>query len=234
MRDVIAAHAGPDAVQTIDSVLPAKRRYYTLAGKALPMLEDTRDVYRFIRLDHLLKFHLSPLPIVPDNYAVLATQIENGAVNGTNLEAKRFGRTDHPIWCTLSGDPAWRASADRARDRFGLKHIDTGFLVEMVYPAGLLRSVGVQLLPPTILDSWANGASNRIFAKRRGSGGPDWGYTVDLNGGGGCGRGSTEAVHADFLIPAGQGHRIGMRVHGPIVNSAPSANFGSLLLNTAI
>lgn len=234
LREVIATHLGPDACQTIDMVLPRKRSYYTLAGKALPALDDERQVYRFMRLDHLLKYNLSPLPIVPSSYPLLAMQINTGAITGVNLEAKRFGRTNYPIWCTLSDEATWRASADRARDRFGLKHIDTGFLVEMAYTVGLLKSVSMQLLPPTVLDSWANGASNWIFAKRRGSGGPDWGYTVDLDGGGGCGRGSTEAVHADFLIPAGQGHRIGMRVHGPIVNSAPPVNFGSLLLNTAV
>jgi hypothetical protein len=234
LRDVIATHAGLDACQTIDAVLPPKRSYYTLAGKTLPALDDARQVYRFMRLDNFLKFNLSPMPIGSLTYPMLAEQINTGVITGTNLEAKRFGQTDYPIWCTLSNDPKWRASADRARDRFGLKHIDTGFLVEMAYTAGMLRNASVQLLAPTVLDSWAKGASNWFFAKKRGSGGPEWGYTVDLDGGGGCGRGSTEAVHADFMIPAGQGHRIGLMARGPIANSAPSVNFGSLLVNPAV
>jgi len=187
-----------------------------------------------MRLDHFLKHMLLPLPIVPSNYGALAAEISAGRITGGNLASKQFGRADYPIWCTLSQPPLWRTTADRARDRFGLKHIDAGHLLEMEYPVGLLKSEGVSLKPPTVLDSWANGAANWIFAKRRGSGGPDWGYTVDIDGGGACGRGSTEAVHTTFLVPAGQGWKISLRVYGPVASSAPAINFGKLLSNVAI
>jgi hypothetical protein len=235
LNDVIAKHAGLDACKTIDNVLGSNRSHYALPGKALPALDDTRRLYRFMRLDQLANFNLKSSPIaLTSNYESLANNINSGKVSGANLDGTQLGQSGYPSWCTLSGNPAWRASADRARDRIGLKHIDDGFLVELDYPAGMLRNVGAPLQAPTVLDSWAKGASNWIFAKRRGSGGPDWGNTVDLDGGGACGKGSTEAVHASFVVPAGQGYMIGLTAHGPIENSAPSVNFRKLLLNPAV
>ena len=225
-------HLDSDACDTSrDTVLSRRRSYFALSGNSLPAVDDTRNLYRFMRLDHFLKYMLAPLPILAANYQTLASQISGGAVTGANLDTKWFGLPDYPIWCTLSWYPPWRATADRARDRFGLKHIDTGFLVEMTYPASLLKAKPVTLKPPTVLDSWASGALNWIFAKKRGVGGPDWGYTVDMNGGFGCGRGSTEAVHVDFQVPSNQGWQIGLTVHGPIGNSAPSVDYGRLLVN---
>ncbi len=234
LLDVSAAPASPDSCQTIDTVLQGKLSYYALAGKPLAKLTDPTFVYRFMRLDHFLKYMLPALPIVSIGYGTLAEQVNNGVVTGANLDSKPFGRTGYPIWCTLSGSPNWRTSADRSRDRFGLKHIDSGHLVEMRYPIGLLSSVFVPLKAPTVLDSWAAGASNWIFAKKRGSGGPEWGYTVDLDGGGACGRGSTEAVHASFTVPAGQGWTIDLRAHGPIAASAPAVSYRALLVNPTI
>jgi len=233
LLDVAATHNGPDACDTIDIVLGRRRSYFTLAGHAVSGLETTRNVFRFMRLDHVLKYMLSPLPITPGDYGALANAINTGVIWGTHLDAKPFGRQDYPTWCTLSDNPAWRVGADRARDRFGLKHIDNGHLVEIGYPVGLLQDNSIALKPPTILDSWAGGASNWIFAKRRGLGGPDFGYTVDMDRGT-FGRGSTELVHGYFQVPPGAGSRIGLRVHGPLTQSSPAANFGSLLLNPAI
>jgi hypothetical protein len=73
------------------------------------------------------------------DYTALANAINTGVVWGAHLDSKSFGRPDYPTWCTLSDNPAWRANADRARDRFGLKHIDSGYLVEIDYPVGLLQ-----------------------------------------------------------------------------------------------
>jgi hypothetical protein len=234
LLDVAASHSGPDACQTIDTVLGRKRSYFSLSGLPLPMIDDSRKLYRFMRLDHFLKYMLAPLPIVPSSYPTLAHQINSGLITGANLDTKQFGRADYPIWCTLSWFAPWRATADRARDRFGLKHIDTGHLVEMEYPASLLKAKPVSLKPPTVLDSWATGATNWIFAKKRGMAGPDWGYTVDMDGGGACGKGSTEAVHGDFQVPSGQGWSINLSVHGPLGASAPAIDYGKLLINPAI
>ena len=236
LLDIAAAHTGPDACTTIDFVLGRRRTYFTLAGTRLPAIDDTRKLYRFMRLDHFLKHMLSPLPIqsAAASWPALAGHTNSGAVNGSHLDNKHFGRPGYPIWCTLSGHAPWRATADRARDRFGLKHIDSGFLTEMRYPAGLLKSKPVAAKPPTVLDSWANGAQNWIFAKKRGAGGADWGYTVDMDGGNACGRGSTEAVHDDFQVPIGQGWQIDLQVHGPIQSSAPSVIYTNLLLNPAV
>lgn len=234
LLDVAASYAGLDACETIDTALGRRRSYFALSGNTLPAVHDAQNLYRFMRLDHFLKYMLAPLPIPPPaNWPALAGQINSGSITGANLDSRQFGRPDYPIWCTLSGYAPWRATADRARDRFGLKHIDAGFLVEMAYPAVLLKAKPVTLKAPTVLDSWASGASNWIFAKKRGASGPDWGYTVDLNGGGGCGRGSTEAVHADFQVPSGHGWQIGLQVHGPIANSAPAVDYRGLLLNPA-
>jgi hypothetical protein len=145
-----------------------------------------------------------------------------------------FGHTGRPCWCTLSGPPDFRETADRVRDRLGLKHIDSGHLIEIEYPSELLDQVGVRLKAPTVLDSWAGGASNWIFAKRRESGGRDWGYTVDMNGGRGWARGSTEAVHEAFTIPNGHGHRIRLRAYGPLSGSCPGINYAALLNNPGI
>jgi hypothetical protein len=234
LSDVAAAHLGPDACETIDTVLGRRRSYFVLSGNPVSTVGDEQRLYRFMRLDHFLKYMLSPLPIPPANWSTLANQINNGIIAGANLDNKHLGRPDYPIWCSLSDHPPWRATADRARDRFGLKHIETGHLLEMTYPVGLLKTKPVALRAPTVLDSWAGGASNWIFAKRRGAGGPDWGYTVDMDGGGRCGRGSTEAVHADLQIPSGHGSRIGLRVHGPIAKSTSAIDYGKLLMNPAI
>jgi len=234
LLDVAATHNGQDACATIDTVLGRRRSYFALSGNPVSTLDDTRRLYRFMRLDHFLKYMLSPLPIPPANWSTLANQINTGIVAGGSLDNKHLGRPDYPIWCTLSDHAPWRATADRARDRFGLKHVDTGYLLEMAYPVSLLKTKPVALKAPTVLDSWAGGASNWIFAKKRGAGGPDWGYTVDMDGGRGCGRGSTEAVHADFEIPSGYGPQIGLRVHGPAVKSAPAIDYGKLLINPAV
>ena len=234
LLDVAATHAGPDAGQTIDTVLGRRRSYFTLAGRRLTSIQADDWLHRFMRLDHALKYMLSPLPILARDYTALADAINKGVIWGTHLDSKPFGRPDYPTWCTMSGPPAWRVSADRARDRFGLKHIDAGHLVEMRYRAGLLNDVSVVLKPPTALDSWAGGASNWIFAKRRGVGGPDMGYTVDMDGGGACGFGSTELVHGYFQVPNGAGARIGLEVHGPLTRSSPAIDFGALLRNPVI
>lgn len=234
LLEVAAKHGGPDACDTIDKIVNGKRSYYTLSGNPVTGIGAEQHVYRFIRLDHALKHMLSPLPIVAGDYNALATAINSGVVWGTHLDLKIVGRSDYPTWCTTSDEPAWRASADRARDRFGLKHIDTGHLVEMRYPVGLLRDLSAVPKAPTVLDSWAGGASNWIFAKRRGLGGPDLGFTVDMDGGGGCGRGSTELVHSHFRVPSGAGSRIRMRVHGPVTRSSPAIDFAKLLSNPAV
>jgi len=234
LLEVAATHIGPDACETIDTVLGRRRSYFALSGNPLAVVNDAQRLYRFMRLDHFLKYMLSPLPIPPANWSTLANHINTGIIAGASLDNKHFGRPDYPIWCTLSDHPPWRATADRARDRFGLKHIDTGHLVEMTYPVSLLKTKPVALKAPTVLDSWAGGASNWIFAKRRGTGGPNWGYTVDMDGGGRCGRGSTEAVHADFQIPSGYGPQVGLRVYGPVAKSAPAIDYGKLLMNPAV
>jgi hypothetical protein len=233
LLDVSATHTPPDACDTIDRVLGRRRSYFTLAGLPLTGLQPTHNLFRFMRLDHVLKYMLTPLPITVGDYTALANTINTGVVWGAHLDSKPFGRPDYPTWCTLSDYPAWRANADRARDRFGLKHIDSGHLVEICYPVGLLQDASIALKPPTVLDSWAGGASNWIFAKKRGAGGPDVGYTVDMDGGV-CRRGSTELVHGYFRVPAGGGSRIGLRVHGPLVQSSPAIDFGALLVNPAI
>ena len=234
LLDIAATHGGADACETIDRVMGKRRSYFTLAGKFVNGLQPEQRLHRFMRLDHVLKYMLSPLPIVVGNLNALATAVTSGAITGSHLEGKTFGRPDHPTWSTLSSLPGWRASADRARDRFGLKHIDAGHLVEMRYPVRVLTDVCVAVKSPTVLDSWSGGASNWIFAKRRGLGGPDAGYTVDMDGGGACARGSTELVHAHFVVPTGAGALIDMQVHGRLSRSSPVIDFGALRLNPAI
>lgn len=231
LLDIAAKHSGPDAAQTIDWALGARRTYFTLAGHSIPSHYVPTAVYRLMRLDHFLTYMLLPMPIMPANYATLAADINNKKISGKNLDGKQFGRTDYPIWCTQSPPPKWRATADRARDRFGLKHIDSGHLVEMTYSSSFLQAQGANLKPPTAIDSWASGAMNWIFSKNKAAGGPDWGYTVDMDGGGACDKGESEAVHATFQVPAGQGSSIGLKAYGPLANSAPSVNYGSLLAN---
>jgi hypothetical protein len=235
--------AGKDPCKTVDSVIKSAPGYFKpgvppqflLGGNPLPFLGDSQSVFRLMRLDQFEEHMLPPrLAISASPLTPLADDINSGRITGAHLDGQNFGRDGFPIWCTLSRPPFWRTTADRARDRFGLKHIDDGHLVEMEYPIGMLRNAGVALKPPTVLDSWAGGATNWIFAKRHGAGGPDWGYTVDMAGGGACARGSTEAVHSDFQIQAGQGHHIGLKVYGPLAESSPSINYRKLLSNVGV
>jgi hypothetical protein len=237
LLEVSNARGNANACDAIDSTLknPARVRSYSLQGRELPRLAEGRQLYRFMRLAQILKYTLKEAPIPEEhNLDTLASAIGRGEITGAHLDGTVFGQEDRPCWCTLSSPPAFRETADRVRDRLGLKHIDTGHLLEIAYPRELLDEAGAKLRAPTALDSWAGGASNWIFAKRRGSGGPDWGYSVDMNGGQGCTRGSTEAVHGAFRVPRGQGHRIGLRVHGPLSASSPSINYADLLRNPGV
>ena len=87
-------------------------------------------------------------------------------------------------------------SGDVVRDKLGLKHIESGRIVEIAYSADFLRRVGIEFKAPTVLDASADGAGNWVWVKNKSAGGgPDWGYTVDMSAGGaGMRRGGALAV----------------------------------------
>lgn len=108
-----------------------------------------------------------------------------------------------------------------------MKNVDGGFLVELTFSPGLLEH---PLLAPTQVDASVPSASNWIFVKNRAEGGPDWGYTVEACEDLTCRRGVPEAVHAPFVVPAGAGSAIGLRVLGPIRTSFPMVTYDAMLI----
>jgi hypothetical protein len=217
-----------DPVVLMDLVLDARRSHFLLPGQPLP-LEGT-SLSRVMRVDHLMKFQLyrSGVPILRDISGVIR-DLQSGALTGRDLEGSNMGRADRPLWTTRTADIASATSADSLRNRLGLKHVEHGHLVELVYPDSWLAGHSLALRAPTFLDGIAAGADNWIFVKRSSPGGPDWGHAIDLRT---SGHGAPEAVHRDFHVTSARSPHIGLNYRGQVANSPPQVDFATLLKQT--
>lgn len=86
--------------------------------------------------------------------------------------------------------------------------------VQIAYPYRLLKSKGLRVHSPTVLDlfaSFENVGDSWVFQKNRNpGGGPDWGFALDLSGSEAGGRGMPEAVHMPFRVERGE--RVSLRL----------------------
>lgn len=235
LRKVVDYSDSNDPLEPINRILDRQnpgRTHFLLAG--LPLRMPDHDLYRYVRLDALSK-HLSPDTVpISRNLNRLAEAIANGAIGGTALEHSAIGRPESVIWCTGSQLSAER-NGDVVRDRLGLKHIESGRIVEIAYSPNLLLRGGIALRAPTVLDASAEGAANWVWVKNKQRGaGPDWGYTVDLSHGAAGARGCAEAVHESFELNPGSGSDIHLRVLDPLRTSPPGMDYRMMMNNTEL
>lgn len=211
-----------DPLETIDNILAASRPAYALPGGKLS--GSVASVARVLRADHLLKYQLAGTAVTRD-LTVLIQSIQSGAITGQDLQGSDIGRKNYPVWVCPSTKLG--STADQCRDALGLHHIHHGHLVALTYPVSLLSDDHTALRAPTVLDAVASGADNWIFAKRKASGGPQWGHAVDLAA---CAAGTDEAVHASFSVDANNASSITLSYVGQITASSPQVSFANLLL----
>jgi hypothetical protein len=227
LHQVAASYVpGRDPVEVIDRIFAVRRSSFVLAGRWLPV--ERGPLARFMRLDHFERYQLGPAVPISRDLRALKTALEGGIVTGAYLVGSTVGRSGYPVWVTRGDDLPVGATAKDLRDRLGLKHIDHGHLVEVRYADVAMGASHGMTRAPTVLDAAALGADNWIFAKRAGTGGPDWGHTVDLA------RATPdlpEAVHRDFCVTEAHAASMTVRYVGHIPSSPPSVNFGNLLGN---
>ncbi len=202
-----------DPVGVINTVVnpDPSRTYFFLHGRHLPApltrLCHYRCLSKLLRnIDEL--FYSNVIPLRLERLAISI----NGHPNPTSLLEGTLGNPGFAVWCTDESLMP-ENSAEVIRNRLGLKHVQHGWLAEIAYPYSLLSNQGHSLQAPTVLDASAHEADDWIFNKRRESGGPDWGRTVDITTAGGA-RGVPEAVHG--AIEIGAGRVSGFRILAPL------------------
>jgi hypothetical protein len=218
-------------VQAIDNVIARNWQTFMPSGKQVAESDDT-VLSKYMRLDKFWLYNLKNLALSGQS-SKLANEIAAGNLKPADITGD-IGDSKRPGWCTKQSSIGSTADANRIRDLVGLKHIDGDWLLEVSFPFSHLHLQNIALQAPTVIDSVAAGAENWIFSKLQGTAGPDWGLTVDMEGGGACDPGVPEAVHRPFRPTLAPGISINLRVIGEVTTSSPSVDYAALLANAAI
>lgn len=199
----------------------------------LPFAPLPAPVYRYMLLEHFMRFNYRGR-IQTRRLPALKTLIDQGLIDGSNLEGTTFGKRvagrDFAVWFS-DASLANVNSGETARDRLGLHHVHGGYLLEVSYPLELLEVRREKTAPPTVIDGLGENSDNWIWIKTRNPGGPGWGYSVDMSGGGAGAVGVPEAVHAPVEIAEGDGARIRIRALEPFASTAPQMDHAAMLQN---
>jgi hypothetical protein len=221
-------------LDAIKAAIDGNSALYFLPG--WPFRPNTTTLYRYMALDQFVKYNYKG-GVMPGNVRTIKTLIDKGYITGADMEGTVWGKSikgrDYAVWVS-DGSLATESKGETVRDRVGLKHIAGGYLLEISYPSALLHERGMELYPPTAPDAFAEGADNWIWVKNRNAGGPDWGYTVDMTGGGAGAEGVPEALHAPFKIDPGDGARLALRVLDAFSKTPPQMDHYAMLNNGGI
>jgi hypothetical protein len=223
--------AHPYPLDAIKSVIDGKSTFYFLPGRQFtPRAEG---LYRYMGLDQFMKHNYRGRVITRD-MRTLKALIDKRYITGTDMEGTIFGKQmagrNYAVWCA-DDSLASETQGDKVRDQLGLKHIAGGYLVEIAYPLRLLESRNMKVCPPTVPDAFAEGADNWIWVKNRNSGGPGWGYTVDMSSGGAGAEGVPEALHEPFTVAPSEGASIRLRALNPFSKTPPQMDHSAMLGN---
>ncbi|HTU43587.1 MAG TPA: hypothetical protein VMF91_00895 [Bryobacteraceae bacterium] len=220
------------ALNVMKAAVDAKSTTYFLPGRQFA--PSAPQLYRYMLLDQFITYSTD---ISGVDMPTAKKMIDDGRITGTRMEGRVFGKQiggrNYAVWCA-DDSLASETQGEKARDRLGLKHIAGGYILEIEYPLNLLRARNMKICPPTVPDVVAEGADNWIWVKNRKAGGPGWGYTVDMTGGGAGAEGIPEALHAPFTVGAGEGAGIRLRVLDPFSKTAPQMDHGQMVTNAGL